>query len=145
DHWLAVFREADVPAGPVEHRDGFLGSDLICANDLVAELEHPELGPVRMVGVPARLHETPGDVRHLIEEAAAADLEAFTATGAPPRKLARRSGAPLEGVRVLDLGTLIAGTYAATILANFGADVVKVESQDGDPFRFAMAFINYNR
>ncbi|HZZ90902.1 MAG TPA: CoA transferase [Caulobacteraceae bacterium] len=145
DHWLAVFREADVPAGGVEHREDFLASELIRANDLVAELEQPELGPVRMVGVPARLSDTPGAVRHLIEDATAADLAAFAQPRPEPAELTRRSGAPLEGVRVLDLGTLIAGTYAATILANFGADVVKVESQDGDPFRFAMAFINYNR
>ena len=46
---------------------------------------------------------------------------------------------------MLDLGSVIAGTYAATILANFGAEVVKVESQDGDPFRNSMGFVNYNR
>jgi crotonobetainyl-CoA:carnitine CoA-transferase CaiB-like acyl-CoA transferase len=34
---------------------------------------------------------------------------------------------PLDGVRVLDLGTYIAGPFAATILGEFGADVVKVE------------------
>ena len=47
---------------------------------------------------------------------------------------------------MLDLGTVIAGAYAASILANFGADVVKVESPDGDPFRSGGGgFINYNR
>ena len=46
---------------------------------------------------------------------------------------------------MLDLGSVIAGTYAGAILANFGADVVKVESQEGDAFRYAMGFINYNR
>ncbi|MGH6971822.1 MAG: CaiB/BaiF CoA transferase family protein, partial [Caulobacteraceae bacterium] len=49
------------------------------------------------------------------------------------------------GLKVLDLGSVIAGTYAATILANFGAEVVKVESQDGDPFRNSVGFITYNR
>jgi crotonobetainyl-CoA:carnitine CoA-transferase CaiB-like acyl-CoA transferase len=145
DHWMAVFREADVPAGPVERREDFLCSELIRANELVAELDHPDLGQVRMVGVPARLHQTPGAVRHLIEDATADDVAAFTAPRESPGGLKQRDGPPLAGVRVLDLGTLIAGAYAGTILANFGADVVKVESQDGDPFRFAMAFINHNR
>ncbi len=43
---------------------------------------------------------------------------------------------PLQGVRVLELGTLIAGPFASRILAEFGAEVIKVESPDGgDPLR----------
>ncbi|MDX6764272.1 CoA transferase, partial [Streptomyces sp. F8] len=34
---------------------------------------------------------------------------------------------PLRGLRVLDLATLFAGPLAATLLGDFGADVVKVE------------------
>jgi len=145
EQWLATFREHDVPAGPVEHREDFLASEIIHANELVAELEHPEHGPVRMVGVPAWLHETPGSVRHLIEDATPADLADFTAPRPIPNELEDRAGAPLDGVRVLDLGTVVAGAHASAILANFGADVVKIESQDGDPFRYSGGFINYNR
>jgi formyl-CoA transferase len=44
--------------------------------------------------------------------------------------------APLAGVKVVELGTLIAGPYCSSVLAQFGADVVKVESPgDGDPLR----------
>ena len=43
---------------------------------------------------------------------------------------------PLSGVRVLELGTLIAAPFATRILADFGAEVVKVESPgEGDPLR----------
>ncbi|MBV0934298.1 CaiB/BaiF CoA transferase family protein [Marinobacterium weihaiense] len=43
---------------------------------------------------------------------------------------------PLAGVRVLELGSLIAGPYAASILAQFGAEVIKVEPPGtGDPLR----------
>ncbi|MGI4811909.1 MAG: CaiB/BaiF CoA transferase family protein [Janthinobacterium lividum] len=46
------------------------------------------------------------------------------------------SAASLEGVRVLDLGSLIAGPFAATVLAQFGAEVIKIENpQQGDPLR----------
>lgn len=43
---------------------------------------------------------------------------------------------PLAGIKVLELGTLIAGPFAARMMAEFGADVIKVESADGgDPIR----------
>ena len=43
---------------------------------------------------------------------------------------------PLEGVRVIELGTLIAGPYAASVLAQFGAEVIKIEAPgEGDPLR----------
>lgn len=43
---------------------------------------------------------------------------------------------PLVGVKVLELGTLIAGPFCTRILAEFGAEVIKVESPDGgDPLR----------
>lgn len=43
---------------------------------------------------------------------------------------------PLQGLKVLELGTLIAGPYCGRLLAEFGADVVKVETPgEGDPLR----------
>jgi formyl-CoA transferase len=45
-------------------------------------------------------------------------------------------GGPLQGLKVVELGTLIAGPYCARLLAEFGADVVKVETPgEGDPLR----------
>jgi crotonobetainyl-CoA:carnitine CoA-transferase CaiB-like acyl-CoA transferase len=42
---------------------------------------------------------------------------------------------PLEGIRVIELGQLLAGPFTGTILAYFGAEVIKVEPPGGDPIR----------
>ena len=46
------------------------------------------------------------------------------------------STGPMQGIKVLELGTLIAGPFCSRILAEFGAEVIKIEAPDGgDPIR----------
>src|SRR5262252_8189082 len=55
-----------------------------------------------------------------------------------PLRHRRRPGAgpgPLAGLTVLDLATIYAGPFAATLLGDFGAEVIKVEHPRGDPLR----------
>lgn len=42
---------------------------------------------------------------------------------------------PLEGIRVIEIGQLLAGPFTGTLLAYFGAEVIKVEPPGGDPIR----------
>ena len=44
---------------------------------------------------------------------------------------------PLQGVRVLDIATMLAGPFCATILGEFGAEVVKVEMPGGEGVRYS--------
>ncbi|NVH72402.1 CoA transferase [Paraburkholderia sp. JPY432] len=45
-------------------------------------------------------------------------------------------GGPLQGIRVVEIGTLIAAPFAARLMAEFGADVIKIEAPaTGDPLR----------
>lgn len=58
---------------------------------------------------------------------------------------------PLKNIKVLEQGTFITGPCAGMMLADLGADVIKVESRDGDPYRayqegqFSPHFQAYNR
>src|ERR1044072_9679808 len=45
-------------------------------------------------------------------------------------------GGPPQGIPVVEIGTLIAAPFAARLMAEFGADVIKIEApQTGDPLR----------
>ena len=52
---------------------------------------------------------------------------------------------PLDGIRIVDLTSYIAGSYAVMMLADLGAEVVKVEGLAGDAFRELPGFYGWNR
>ncbi len=166
DEWLALLAEADVPAQPVLTREEFLDTSIVAANEMDAALDHPELGPVRMMGLPVTVESCPGAIR-TPAPAIGADTDEVRADWlpAPERPAAGPdtepepgpaggsgadgpSGAerPLAGLRVIDLSSFIAGPVVSRHLAMLGADVIKVEAPTGDPFRaIGPMFLSWNQ
>ena len=159
DHWLQLFREADVPAQPVLSRDQYRESSLVAGNQMRIAVEHPRLGTVEMMGVPLVTEAAPGEVRgrapllgeHTDEVLTAEVLMEGEAAERPAtRRPAAGPEAPppgmLSGVRVLDLTSFIAGPVGPRHLATMGADVLKVEAPAGDAFRqMGLGFLGWNQ
>lgn len=150
DEWLRIFREHDVPCAPVEERSDFIDSELVRANDMRLELDDPELGPTVQMGLPIELEGTPGRVKGPApllgqhSEEVLAEFSRAVQKDRPTRGPLPRHA--LEGIRVVDFSGYIAGAVCPMILADYGADVIKVEPPQGEAFRVtAFAFMGWNR
>ena len=147
--WLDILKAADIPAGPVLTRDDYLKDPQVIHNRMCVEIDDPEIGPSTQIGVPLTLHGSPGAIRGPAPLLGQHNKSAVASwRDAPSRRLGSGvpNRAPLDGVKVLDLGTTYAGPFSCMLLADLGADVTKIESLGGDPFRaLGAAFIGVNR
>src|SRR5215213_173759 len=62
--WKAFNDEHDAMIEPILDLDEALESELVRERGMVVEIEQPELGPVRLLGLPVRFSRTPGDATH---------------------------------------------------------------------------------
>jgi crotonobetainyl-CoA:carnitine CoA-transferase CaiB-like acyl-CoA transferase len=62
--WIAAFQAAGVPTGPIKTVAEVLDEDPhVQAREMVVEIDHPTIGPMKTLGVPVKLSATPGAVR----------------------------------------------------------------------------------
>ena len=120
----AFCRRCAIPGGPVLHAADLLSD---AAYDVRGYFRSTPQDSGRVVTVPG----LPMTVEDAVTPAAAG------ATPIDARAPAREAGdLPLAGMTVLDLGIFTAGSVTATLLADLGARVIKVESETySDPFR----------
>jgi crotonobetainyl-CoA:carnitine CoA-transferase CaiB-like acyl-CoA transferase len=62
-HWLDALDGKGVPCGPVYDMIQALADPQTAAREMVVEVEHPTLGPVKTLGLPIKFSGTPGEVR----------------------------------------------------------------------------------
>jgi len=63
EHWVAKLDEAGVPGGPVLRYDETLANRQVLARDMIVEIDHPKIGPMKTLGVAPKLSGTPLTVR----------------------------------------------------------------------------------
>jgi crotonobetainyl-CoA:carnitine CoA-transferase CaiB-like acyl-CoA transferase len=61
---IARMSEAGIPAGPINTVGEIMEDPQILAREMIVQLTHPEYGPLRVLGIPVKLSETPGVVEN---------------------------------------------------------------------------------
>ena len=138
--WTAVLEEADVPYAPVLTMEDAKSDPQAIHNEMFLEVEDPELGHTTQAGLPVKLLATPGAVRGpapTLGEQTEAVLSQLRVNGTRSQEDRGRGSKtldppPLDGVKVLAIDNVIAGPWATRLLADLGADVVKLEPPTGE-------------
>jgi len=141
DFWEQRLREADICAIPLLRPGEVFDQPQPVHNEMIVEVNDPALGTVQQVAPPAKFSVTPGVVKeaaptvgqHSEEIRREVDTADPPTTGDAPRP--RADEPVLAGLKILDVGAYFAGPFSSRLLADLGADVIKLEPVAGDPLR----------
>lgn len=137
DEWLAQLAAHDCPASEIAPAWSWLDHPQVVSLGQRHELRDPLCGPVIMPGTPLTLSDTPVRAptpRRIADSATWLPRHINLNLGPAPTADHRTGVGPLAGLRVINLGTVLAGPFAGLLLAELGAEVTKVEPLAGDPF-----------
>ncbi len=62
--WVEIFLEVGLPAGPINNYEQVFSDPHTLARNMVVEMEHPVEGKIPGLGIPVKLSDTPGKIRH---------------------------------------------------------------------------------
>lgn len=63
DYWIARMDKAGIPGGPINTLDQALRDPHFLARDMVVDITHPKAGPMKTLGIAAKMSQTPGQIR----------------------------------------------------------------------------------
>ncbi|GAM98248.1 CAIB/BAIF family protein [alpha proteobacterium U9-1i] len=138
DEWVRMLHAADVAALPVLAPAKVLRDEQIAATGHAIALSDPDYGTITQ-GAPAfRFRDNAAPVPKPAPGIGAHNsaLAGLLARAPRPPSLPREPiTAPLQGVKIIDVGVFFACSFAARLLSDLGADVIKVEALEGDQMR----------
>jgi crotonobetainyl-CoA:carnitine CoA-transferase CaiB-like acyl-CoA transferase len=89
DEWFDLLTQHDICVGKVYDLDETATDPHLQARDMIVEVEHPEVGPVKQVGISVKLSDTPGQIRFLAAPLGTHTAEILTDLGYAPQKIAQ--------------------------------------------------------
>ena len=147
DEWMDIFlsKEGNAAAEPYFTSEQALDHPQIVHNGNVQELDEPRAGATRQLGPMVQMRDTPASTQGPAPALGQHTDEVLARLGNETRSHSKGARGPmprhaLEGITLLDLGTVINGPLGCALVAELGARVIRIEAPGGDWGRQGLPF-----